>query len=194
ECVREWGGGDLSSGAELSSRAGLSCRGARRRGILSATPGRSQWSSDPAEKIPRSARDDSPARDDRSARDDGSPRHGRGASDASPTRDDAGGDLPFELTNLKKVFWPEDGYTKGDLVAYYRAIAPWLLAYLRDRPVVLTRHPDGITGKSFFQKDAPGFAPKWIRTERMWSEDTQREIDYFVCDDAASLLYIITLG
>jgi len=103
-------------------------------------------------------------------------------------------ELPFELTNLKKVFWPEDGYTKGDLVAYYQAIAPWLLPYLRGRPLVMTRYPDGIGGKSFFQKDAPGFRPDWIRTERMWSEDTQREIDYFVCDDAASLLYVINLG
>ena len=101
---------------------------------------------------------------------------------------------PFELTNIRKVFWPEDGYTKGDLIDYYRAVSPWLLAYLRNRPVVMTRYPDGITGKSFFQKDAPGFRPPWIRTERMWSEDTQREIDYFVCDDTDSLLYVVNLG
>jgi bifunctional non-homologous end joining protein LigD len=109
-------------------------------------------------------------------------------------RDEEAGELPFELTNLKKVFWPEEGYTKGDLIEYYRAVSPWLLAYLRNRPVVMTRYPDGITGKSFFQKDAPGFRPGWIRTERMWSEDTQREIDYFVCDDEASLLYVVNLG
>jgi bifunctional non-homologous end joining protein LigD len=99
-----------------------------------------------------------------------------------------------EFTNVKKVFWPDDGYTKGDLLEYYRAIGPWLLPYLKDRPLVMTRFPDGIAGKSFFQKDAPGFTPDWIRTERMWSEDTQREIDYFVCDDLASLLYVINLG
>src|SRR6059036_75229 len=104
--------------------------------------------------------------------------------------------LPREVkfSNLDKVFWPDEGYTKGDLIEYYRALSPWLLPYLKDRPVVLTRYPDGITGKSFFQKDAPGFVPEWIRTERMWSEDTQREIDYFICDDEASLLYIINLG
>src|SRR5262249_28322380 len=56
------------------------------------------------------------------------------------------------LTNLKKVFWP-DGTTKGDLIAYYDAVAPLMLRYLRDRPAVLTRYPDGIDGKSFFQKD-----------------------------------------
>ena len=54
------------------------------------------------------------------------------------------------------MFWPEDGYTKGDLIEYYRAIVPWLLPYLADRPLVLTRYPDGINGKSFYQKDAPG--------------------------------------
>jgi bifunctional non-homologous end joining protein LigD len=99
-----------------------------------------------------------------------------------------------DLTNTNKVFWPDEGYTKGDMIEYYRAIAPWLLEYLRNRPVVMTRYPDGIGGKSFFQKDAPGFRPGWIRTERMWSEDTQRELDYFVCDDEASLLYVVNLG
>jgi len=104
--------------------------------------------------------------------------------------------LPKEVkfSNLDKVFWPDEKYTKGDLIDYYRAISPWLLPYLKDRPVVLTRYPDGITGKSFFQKDAPAFAPDWLRTERMWSEDTQREIDYFVCDDLESLLYLANLG
>ena len=103
-------------------------------------------------------------------------------------------DRQTAFTNVGKVFWPDEGYTKGDLIAYYRAIAPWLLPYLRNRPLVLTRYPDGIAGKSFFQKDAPGFRPEWIRTERMWSEETQREIDYFVCDDEASLLYVVNLG
>ena len=100
----------------------------------------------------------------------------------------------FEFSNLDKVFWPEEGYTKGDLIEYYRAISPWILPYLKDRPVVLTRYPDGINGKSFFQKDAPGFVPEWIRTERMWSEQADREIEYFVCNDEAALLYLVNLG
>ena len=100
--------------------------------------------------------------------------------------------VPF--SNLQKVFWPEEKYTKGDLIEYYRAISPWLLPYLKDRLLVLTRFPDGIAGKSFFQKDAPGFAPGWVRLERVWSEDGQREIDYFVADDLESLLYVINLG
>jgi bifunctional non-homologous end joining protein LigD len=116
--------------------------------------------------------------------------------DAPPARTGTVAPPPREVkfSNLDKVFWPDDGYTKGDLIEYYRAISPWLLPYLKDRPVVLTRYPDGIAGKSFFQKDAPGFVPDWIRTVRIWSEDTQREIDYFVCDDVESLLYIINLG
>jgi bifunctional non-homologous end joining protein LigD len=101
---------------------------------------------------------------------------------------------PLQLTNLKKVFWPEERYTKGDLLEYYRAIAPWLLPYLKGRPVVLTRYPDGIEGKSFYQKDAPDFIPGWIRTTPIWSEDTAREIRYFVCDDLDSLLYVVNLG
>ncbi len=98
------------------------------------------------------------------------------------------------FSNLGKVFWPGEGYTNGDLVEYYRAVAPALLPLLRDRPVVLTRYPDGIAGKSFFQKDAPGFVPDWVRTERMWSEHARREIDYFVVDELETLLYLANLG
>jgi len=98
-------------------------------------------------------------------------------------------EVPF--TNLDKVFWPGEGITKGDLVDYYRAVAPWLLRYLRDRPLVLVRHPDGIDGKSFYQKNAPEWTAGWIRTVGLWSEDSQRDIDYFVCDDVESLLYVV---
>ena len=94
------------------------------------------------------------------------------------------------FSNLDKVFWPEDGYTKKDLIEYYRAVSPWLLPYLKDRPVVLTRYPDGIHGKSFYQKDAPDFAPDWLRLESVWSEDSQRDLKYFICDDEASLMYV----
>ena len=99
-----------------------------------------------------------------------------------------------KFSNLTKVFWPEEGYTKGDLIEYYRSMAPWLLPYLMDRPVVLTRYPDGINGKSFYQKDAPGFVPEWIQTIPIWSEDTQRDIQYFVCNDVETLVYLVNLG
>ena len=98
------------------------------------------------------------------------------------------------FSNLDKVFWPDQGYTKGDLIEYYRSVSSWILPYLTDRPVVLTRYPDGVNGKSFFQKDAPGFVPEWIRTERMWSEQAEREIDYFISNDEEALLYLINLG
>jgi bifunctional non-homologous end joining protein LigD len=98
------------------------------------------------------------------------------------------------FTNLNKIFWPDEGYTKGHLMEYYRSVSHWILPYLADRPVVLTRYPDGVNGKSFFQKDAPGFVPDWIRTERMWSEQAERDIDYFICDDEAGLLYLANLG
>ncbi len=99
-----------------------------------------------------------------------------------------------KFTNQLKVFWPEEGYTKGDLIDYYRAMSGWILPYLQDRPVVLTRYPDGIAGKSFYQKDAPDFAPDWIRKETLWSDHAQREISYFVINDVESLLYIINMG
>ncbi len=100
----------------------------------------------------------------------------------------------FTITNPNKVFWPAEGYTKGDLIDYYQSIAPWMLPYLNDRPVVLTRYPDGIDGKSFFQKDAPAFAPGWIRTEKIYSQDTRRDIAYFVLDSAESIGYMANLG
>jgi len=98
------------------------------------------------------------------------------------------------LTNLDKVFWPTEGYTKGDLIEYHRAVAEWMLPYLIDRPLVMTRYPDGIDGKSFFQKDAPPYAPDWFRTVTVWSEGSERELSYFVAEDVESLLYVINLG
>jgi bifunctional non-homologous end joining protein LigD len=98
------------------------------------------------------------------------------------------------ITNPTKVFWPEEGYTKSELVAYYERVAPWLLPYLRDRPLVLARYPDGIRGKTFFQKDAPEWAPEWIRRERIHASGVERDIDYFVVDDVESLRYVANTG
>ena len=98
------------------------------------------------------------------------------------------------LTNLGKVFWPEEGYTKGDLIAYYEAVAPRLLPYLRDRPLVLTRYPDGIAGKSFFQKDAPKFVPAWVRTEKIYSKDAGRDVNHFIVNDVATLRYVANMA
>jgi bifunctional non-homologous end joining protein LigD len=100
----------------------------------------------------------------------------------------------LRLSNLKKVFWPKEGYSKGDLINYYRAIAPWILPYLVDRPTVITRFPDGIEGKSFYQKDMPDWVPPWLRTIALWSEGSEREIHYVLIDDADGLAYLANLG
>jgi len=99
-----------------------------------------------------------------------------------------------KVTNRTKLFWPDDGYTKGDLVDYYVAVAPRLLPYLANRPVVLTRYPDGIDGKSFFQKDAPEFVPDWLRLETLWSEGSERDIRYFVLENDAGLAYVANMA
>ncbi len=117
-----------------------------------------------------------------------------GSADTPPPAMQGPPERNVAFTNLDKTFWPEDGYTKGDLIEYHRQIAPWMLPYLRDRPLVMTRYPDGIHGKSFFQKDAPPYAPEWIRTVTVWSEGSERELSYFVADDLESLLYVINLG
>jgi len=121
---------------------------------------------------------------------------GTGEPEVASTRPPSPVPPPREVkfSNLAKVFWPDEGYTKGDLIEYYRSMAPWLLPYLKDRPVVLTRYPDGINGKSFYQKDAPGFVPDWIQTIPIWSEDTQRDIQYFVANDVETLVYLVNLG
>lgn len=105
------------------------------------------------------------------------------------------------LTNLDKVLFPpcpepmgaapaHRGISKGEMVRYYESVAPWMLPYLRDRCLVVTRYPDGIDGKSFYQKNAPDWAPEWIRTETVFSEGSERDLDYFVVDDVESLMYV----
>jgi bifunctional non-homologous end joining protein LigD len=132
---------------------------------------------------------DEPAGDGKST---ASPRAGAAASKAAS--DAAAAPHEVKVTNPKKIFWPAESYTKSDLVDYYTAVGPLMLPYLRDRPAVLTRYPDGIEGKSFFQKDAPVFVPDWIRTEPIYSRDTERDIRYFVLDDVQSLRYVANLG
>ena len=104
-------------------------------------------------------------------------------------------DLDFDfLSNLDKVFWPQEGYTKGDLVRYYHDVAEAILPYLRDRPMVLERFPDGIEGKSFYQKDSPEFLPDWIPTVSVRSDSSEKTIRYLLCNDATTLVYLANLG
>ena len=105
----------------------------------------------------------------------------------------------FTVTNRSKVFWPEDGYSKGDLCDYYEAVAPTLLPYLRDRPIALVRYPDGIHGKSFFQWKVPLAMPSWVQTLALRNDeddDGERTIERrgFLVNDLQSLLYIANLG
>lgn len=93
-----------------------------------------------------------------------------------------------------KVFWPDEGITKGELADYYAAIAPLLLPYLADRPLVITRFPDGIRGKSFFQSEVPDHAPDWVRRELLWNEDRTAKVRHLVCDDARTLAWLVDLG
>ena len=99
------------------------------------------------------------------------------------------------LTNQGKVFWPDDGITKGDLCDYYESIAPVLLPHLKDRPVTLVRFPDGIGGKSFFQWRIPAQAPSWLQSLRLRSqEDDGKETNTILINDLSSLMYVVNLG
>jgi bifunctional non-homologous end joining protein LigD len=100
----------------------------------------------------------------------------------------------FNLTHLEKVYFPDAGYTKRDVLFYYAKVSPFLLPFLRERPLVLHRYPNGITGSAFYQKEAGPYIPEWIRTVNIASETKQRDVGYFLIDDLASLLYITNLG
>ena len=105
----------------------------------------------------------------------------------------------LRLSNLDKVFWPDEGITKGDLLDYYQAVAPVLVPHLAHRPVTLRRYPDGAFGKAFFQKDAPSHMPEWIPRFRAAvsardKERTRKEIDFPVVDDELSLLWMVNMG
>jgi bifunctional non-homologous end joining protein LigD len=97
------------------------------------------------------------------------------------------------LTNLDKVFWPEEKITKGDLIQYYADVAPLLLPHVRDRAMVMKRYPHGAGGAFFFMKRAPVPRPEWIRTCRI-DHESGNVIDFPVIDDVPSLLWVINLG
>ncbi len=100
----------------------------------------------------------------------------------------------LKFTNLRKIYYPAEGYTKRDVIEYYAGVAPLILPYLRDRPLSLKRYPDGIAGEWFFQKDAPASFPSWLRFVPVFSEHNQAPIRYVVADDEATLLFLANLG
>ncbi|HBG17904.1 MAG TPA: DNA ligase D [Desulfobulbaceae bacterium] len=98
-----------------------------------------------------------------------------------------------KFTNLDKLFWPEEGYTKEDVIAYYRDVAEVILPYLKDRPQSLYRTPSGIIEKGFFQKNVSEIAPDWAETVELTNSDGEK-IEYLLCQDEDTLLYMANLG
>lgn len=100
--------------------------------------------------------------------------------------------VPF--TNTNKIYFPRQKITKGDVISYYFKVAPYILPYLKDRPESMKRTPNGIADKGFFQKDAPANIPNWIKTHRIYSESTDKDIDYIICNDVRTLVYMANMG
>ncbi len=98
------------------------------------------------------------------------------------------------LRNLDKVFYPEAGFTKGDVLDYYARVAPALLPHLRDRPLTLKRYPEGVDGTYFYEKRCPRHRPEWLRTEPVWSEGNADWIRYCVVDDLPSLVWLTSIA
>jgi bifunctional non-homologous end joining protein LigD len=107
-------------------------------------------------------------------------------------------DLPqreLRASNLNKTFWPGEGYTKGDLLAYYYNVADLLLPHLERRPLTMKRMPDGVDGDSFYEKTAPSHTPEWVHRCTVLSEDAKEgRIDYLTVDDLETLLFVANLG
>src|SRR5450432_2396636 len=100
----------------------------------------------------------------------------------------------LKFSNLSKIYWPKEKLTKRDMLNYYFLVAPYILPYLKNRPQSMNRHPNGITGKSFYYKDITGKAPSWLETFLYHSESDDRDRHYLVAKDEASLLYMASLG
>ncbi len=100
----------------------------------------------------------------------------------------------MEFTNLDKVFWPKEKITKGDVIAYYRSVSDYILPYLKDRPQSLRRTPDGIKNEGFFQKDVAGKVPKWIKTRKIKSDSNEESIEWLICNDEETLLFLVNWG
>jgi bifunctional non-homologous end joining protein LigD len=98
------------------------------------------------------------------------------------------------ITNRHKIFWPDEGYTKGDVIDYYDKMSAFILPHLKDRPLSLKRNPNGIRDEGFYHKDAGENAPKFVKVYPVKSESNNKTIDYIVCNNKATLLYLANLG
>jgi bifunctional non-homologous end joining protein LigD len=100
----------------------------------------------------------------------------------------------LSVSNLDKVLFPQTGFTKGQLIDYYLRIAPMMLPHLKERPLTMKRYPDGVEGKSFFEKHVPSHAPAWVRTVTVPVADGREPISYAVVDDVPTLAWAANLG
>ncbi|ASZ10596.1 DNA ligase D [Chitinophaga pendula] len=99
------------------------------------------------------------------------------------------------LTNQQKIYWPKEKITKGQMIDYYLAVADYLLPHIKDRPLSLNRFPNGITGASFYQKDLDlATVPGWIKSIPIHSDSSHKDVDYLLCNNAATLAYMANLG
>ena len=99
-----------------------------------------------------------------------------------------------KYTNVDKLYWENEKIIKGDLIDYYQQVSKYIIPYLKDRPQSLNRHPNGIDGESFYHKDAGGEAPDWVDTTVVYSESSDKDIEYIVCNNKETLGYLNNLG
>ena len=104
------------------------------------------------------------------------------------------GGIQVPISNLDKVYWPESGLRKYDLIEYYLQISETILPFLVDRPQNLHRHPNGIKEEGFYQKDTAGIFPHWLETIKVHSKSGGKDIEYLMCQNEASLIYLANLG
>ena len=99
-----------------------------------------------------------------------------------------------KLTNLDKILYPELMLPKVDIIKYYINVAPWMLPYLKGRALVRTRYPDGVNGKSFYEKDIPKGTPEWVKTFTKYSPSAGKDTSYVVCNDLDTLIWLANLA
>jgi bifunctional non-homologous end joining protein LigD len=104
------------------------------------------------------------------------------------------GSRNVEVSNLDKVFYPDAGFTKGDVIDYYRAVAPALLPHLKGRPITLKRYPNGVEGPFFYEKECPSHRPKWVKTAAITRRQDGKAVNYCVLNDEASLVWAANLA
>ncbi len=104
------------------------------------------------------------------------------------------GKIKVNITHRDKLFWPEEGITKGDVIDYYKSMAEYILPYLKGRPESLKRNPNGIHEVGFYHKDAGVEAPDWVDKKKIYSESIDKEINYILCNNAPTLIYLANLG